>query len=110
MLPADIVVLGCENEKSWIGNVEEIMDSDESTEVIGGEGLDESGDLDVIERCDKGASMRKLQLSFFLSQFAQMGCLPSHWCLVSAKKNWRKLVNFEISNRAAVRVLTTLSV
>ena len=30
---------------------------------------------------DEGASCRKLQVSPFLSQFAHVGCLPSHYVL-----------------------------
>jgi len=39
----------------------------------------DAGDVEVVERRDEGASMRKLHVSPFLSQFAHEGCLQSHW-------------------------------
>ena len=41
----------------------------------------DAGDVEVVERRDEGASMRKLHVSPFLSQFAHDGCLQSHWTL-----------------------------
>jgi hypothetical protein len=37
------------------------------------------GDVDDVNNREEGASIRKLQLSPFLSQFAHDGCLQSHW-------------------------------
>lgn len=43
------------------------------------ESWDEVGDVDRVERSDEGASNRKLHVSPFLSQFAQLGCVTSHF-------------------------------
>lgn len=39
---------------------------------------DDVGDVDRVERREEGASIKKLHVSPFLSQFAQLGCLTSH--------------------------------
>lgn len=56
-------------------------------------GPDVSGDFDATERRDEGASMRKLQLSLFLSQFAHIGCLPSHYVRIVSYRIQRQIDN-----------------
>lgn len=80
ILPGDnVAVVGCENDVPRTGDVEEVVSSNDSGDDDNIGGLDDCGDFAVIDRCEEGASIKKLQLSPFLLQFAHTGCLPSHY-------------------------------
>lgn len=73
------VPVGWMFENSEAGDVDITESCDEVGGVDSVGDCEDSGDVDVIDRRDEGASRRKLQVSPFLSQFAHIGCLPSHY-------------------------------
>lgn len=51
----------------------------------------DAGDVEVVERRDEGASMRKLHVSPFLSQFPHDGCLQSHYSPNQYYERWNNV-------------------